>query len=115
MPLPKSIKRERQLENADIEWFEISNEDMATLDELDEGLVTDWYAILEPGAVATNWCAGLTIFLGTNSIRKGPDQCALIYYVYILCIYIAGYNSYQTHICLEPRGFLGDNNDLHYP
>lgn len=42
MPLPKSVKRERQIENANVDWFEISKEDMATLDALDEGLVTDW-------------------------------------------------------------------------
>ncbi len=42
VPLPKSVRRERLLENADVGWFEISTEDIETLDELDEGLVTDW-------------------------------------------------------------------------
>lgn len=40
--LPKSARRERLLENADVAGFEISNEDMAVLDGLDEHLVTDW-------------------------------------------------------------------------
>lgn len=42
VPLPKSVKKERLLENASVGGFEISNEDMATLDALDEVLVTDW-------------------------------------------------------------------------
>ncbi|KAI1765321.1 aldo-keto reductase family 1 member E1 [Hypoxylon sp. FL1150] len=42
VPLPKSVRRERLLENANVGWFEISKEDMETLDGLDEGLVTDW-------------------------------------------------------------------------
>lgn len=42
IPLPKSIQRHHQIENANVEWFEISGEDMETLDALDEGLVTDW-------------------------------------------------------------------------
>ncbi|KAF4122212.1 Aldo/keto reductase, related to diketogulonate reductase [Geosmithia morbida] len=40
--LPKSTKRERLVENASVDWFEISAEDMAVLDGLDEKLVTDW-------------------------------------------------------------------------
>ncbi|RYP36945.1 hypothetical protein DL767_003193 [Monosporascus sp. MG133] len=42
VPLPKSVRRERLLENADVGSFEISDEDMARLDALDEVLVTDW-------------------------------------------------------------------------
>ncbi|KAI4868725.1 aldo-keto reductase family 1 member E1 [Hypoxylon rubiginosum] len=42
VPLPKSTKRERLLENANIGWFEISDADMEKLDELDERLITDW-------------------------------------------------------------------------
>lgn len=40
--LPKSTKRERLLENADVGGINISPEDMAELDGLDEHLVTDW-------------------------------------------------------------------------
>lgn len=40
--LPKSVKKERLLENVDVNGFEISKEDMATMDAFDEGLVTDW-------------------------------------------------------------------------
>ncbi|RYP07108.1 hypothetical protein DL764_002740 [Monosporascus ibericus] len=42
VPLPKSVRRERLLENADVGSFEISDKDMARLDALDEVLVTDW-------------------------------------------------------------------------
>ncbi|KAI1774143.1 aldo-keto reductase family 1 member E1 [Hypoxylon cercidicola] len=42
VPLPKSVKQERLLENANIGWFEISDEDMEKMEELHEGLVTDW-------------------------------------------------------------------------
>ncbi|KAK4219785.1 NADP-dependent oxidoreductase domain-containing protein [Rhypophila decipiens] len=40
--LPKSAKKDRLVTNADVGGFEISKEDMATLDGLDEHLVTDW-------------------------------------------------------------------------
>jgi diketogulonate reductase-like aldo/keto reductase len=43
VPLPKSVKRERMTENADVEFFDISPEDMDRMDRLDEYLVTDWY------------------------------------------------------------------------
>lgn len=41
--LPKSVRRERLLENASVENIEISDEDMKIMDALDEHLVTDWY------------------------------------------------------------------------
>ena len=41
--LPKSVHKERMVENADVANFEISTEDMTTLNNLDEKLVTDWY------------------------------------------------------------------------
>lgn len=42
VPLPKSSKKQRILENADIEGFEIAEADMKAMDALDEYLVTDW-------------------------------------------------------------------------
>ncbi|KAI0848950.1 aldo-keto reductase family 1 member E1 [Daldinia vernicosa] len=42
VPLPKSTKRERQIENGQVGGFEISAEDMERMDGLDEKLVTDW-------------------------------------------------------------------------
>ena len=42
VPLPKSSNKERIVANADIGSFEIENEDMTTLNSLDERLVTDW-------------------------------------------------------------------------
>lgn len=40
--LPKSVRRERLLENASVEGIEISKEDMKIIDALDEKLITDW-------------------------------------------------------------------------
>ncbi|KAK1779058.1 NADP-dependent oxidoreductase domain-containing protein [Copromyces sp. CBS 386.78] len=40
--LPKSVKKERLVENADVGGFELADEDVKRLDGLDEKLVTDW-------------------------------------------------------------------------
>ncbi|EFQ32807.1 aldo/keto reductase [Colletotrichum graminicola] len=40
--LPKSVRRDRLIENADVSGFDISKEDLAAMDALDEHLVTDW-------------------------------------------------------------------------
>ncbi|KAL9618006.1 MAG: hypothetical protein Q9160_007254 [Pyrenula sp. 1 TL-2023] len=42
VPLPKSVKKERIVENGAIDGIEITLEDMNLLDSLDEYLVTDW-------------------------------------------------------------------------
>ena len=42
VPLPKSVRRDRMAENADVNGFAITAADMAQLDSLDEHLVTDW-------------------------------------------------------------------------
>ena len=42
VPLPKSVRKERIVENAQVSGFDISKEDMKTMDDLDEYLVTDW-------------------------------------------------------------------------
>jgi diketogulonate reductase-like aldo/keto reductase len=42
VPLPKSVKQNRIVENAQIGGFDISKEDMAKMDGLDEYLITDW-------------------------------------------------------------------------
>ncbi|GME37800.1 putative aldo keto reductase protein, partial [Neofusicoccum parvum] len=42
VPLPKSVKRARIVENAEVGEFEVGGEDMEALDSLDEHLVTDW-------------------------------------------------------------------------
>ncbi|OTA86785.1 hypothetical protein M434DRAFT_399758 [Hypoxylon sp. CO27-5] len=42
VPLPKTAKYERILENAEVGGFEISDTDMEKMDGLDEKLVTDW-------------------------------------------------------------------------
>ena len=40
VPLPKSVVKERIIENGTISHFEVSDEDMKELDSLDEYLVT---------------------------------------------------------------------------
>lgn len=42
VPLPKSVSKSRIEANGAIESFEIQAEDMKTMDDLDEYLVTDW-------------------------------------------------------------------------
>ncbi|KAF2820225.1 Aldo/keto reductase [Ophiobolus disseminans] len=42
VPLPKTTQKQRMVENADLSKFKLSVEDLAILDSLDEGLVTDW-------------------------------------------------------------------------
>ncbi len=45
VPLPKSVKQARMLENANIGGFQINESDMKKMDDLDEYLVTDWYVL----------------------------------------------------------------------
>ncbi|GKT47600.1 putative oxidoreductase [Colletotrichum spaethianum] len=40
--LPKSVRQDRLIENANVSNFEISKEDLDAMDALDEHLVTDW-------------------------------------------------------------------------
>lgn len=42
IPLPKSVSKQRIEANGSIDFFEITNEDMKRLSDLDEYLVTDW-------------------------------------------------------------------------
>ena len=42
MTLPKSTRRERIVENADVQSVGLGESDMRVLDGLDERLVTDW-------------------------------------------------------------------------
>ncbi|EKD14459.1 aldo/keto reductase [Drepanopeziza brunnea f. sp. 'multigermtubi' MB_m1] len=42
VPLPKSVKRERIIANAEVDGFEIDEDGMGDLDRCDEYLVTDW-------------------------------------------------------------------------
>lgn len=42
VPLPKSVKKERIIENGQVGGFEIEAADMEAMDALDEYLVTDW-------------------------------------------------------------------------
>jgi diketogulonate reductase-like aldo/keto reductase len=42
VPLPKSTRKERIVENGEVGHFEIEKQDMDKMDSLDEYLVTDW-------------------------------------------------------------------------
>ncbi|EEA27948.1 aldo-keto reductase, putative [Talaromyces marneffei ATCC 18224] len=48
VPLPKSVKKDRIVANAQVEGFEIDSADMDTMDGLDEYLVTDWDPVDAP-------------------------------------------------------------------
>jgi diketogulonate reductase-like aldo/keto reductase len=45
--LPKTVRKGRMIENANVSYFEISADDMAAMDGLDEKLVTDWYVFCQ--------------------------------------------------------------------
>ncbi|KAL1648653.1 NADP-dependent glutamate dehydrogenase [Didymella pomorum] len=47
VPLPKSVKKERIVENSQVGGFEIEESDMKTMDSLDEYLVTELVSTLE--------------------------------------------------------------------
>lgn len=42
IPLPKSVHEQRIKANAEVDGFEITEDDVEVLDGLDEKLVTDW-------------------------------------------------------------------------
>lgn len=42
VPLPKSVTKQRIIDNGDVGGFEIDQADMKAMDGLDEYLVTDW-------------------------------------------------------------------------
>lgn len=50
VPLPKSVRKERIVENAAVTGFEIDEGDMASMDGLDEYLVTGEYASRRMGS-----------------------------------------------------------------
>ncbi len=42
VPLPKSVTKQRIIDNGDVDGFAIDEADMQKMDGLDEYLVTDW-------------------------------------------------------------------------
>lgn len=57
MPLPKSVKKERIVENSEIGGFQIEESDMKTMDGLDEYLVT-----------------GESLLTAVNRLRPMPER-----------------------------------------
>lgn len=53
VPLPKSVRSERVAQNVDVFAFELSAQEMAALDALDERLFTEWeeWGQLDPTAL----------------------------------------------------------------
>lgn len=66
--LPKSVKKARLIENVDVNGFEISDDDLAVMEKLDEGLVTDWWVIFQ---VLQEMLPDRLTF------RQGPDRCSV--------------------------------------
>ncbi|TDZ34847.1 putative oxidoreductase [Colletotrichum spinosum] len=62
--LPKSVRKDRLVENASVADFEISKEDLVAMDDLDENLVTDCIPhgihLLESIAEGKGWTVGAT-------------------------------------------------------
>jgi diketogulonate reductase-like aldo/keto reductase len=54
--LPKSVKKERIVENADVGGFEIEEGDISRMDELDEYLVTGEFLFLGSSFFLVGWC-----------------------------------------------------------
>ena len=74
VPLPKSVKPERIVENANIDGFEIDNDDMKQMDGLDEYLVTGTFPSSKlPKLVSTY----RTIMLTEFYIRLGSSRCSI--------------------------------------
>lgn len=55
VPLPKSVKKERIVENAGVEGFVIEEEDMGRMDALDEYLVTGELPVAKDRLVWNGW------------------------------------------------------------
>lgn len=78
VPLPKSVRKERIVENAAIGGFEIEAGDVERMDRLDEGLVTG-----ESCCKVSCWCGGggecrYRVGVLTIRCRLGPLGRALI-------------------------------------
>lgn len=65
VPLPKSVRKERIVENANIGFFEIDDEDMKRMDALDEYLVT--------GMTWKLWV--VSVFADLPTRRLGSRRC----------------------------------------
>lgn len=62
------------IENASVEGFTIADEDLETLDGLDEDLVTDWYVVYLFTALS---CASLELSSHRMSTVTFRDYCSL--------------------------------------
>lgn len=83
MPLPKSVKKERIVENAQVEGFEIEDGDMKSMDGLDEYLVTGKHLLTAVSSRIAWWacdfggCLIKTAFtLANGLVQIGTPQTA---------------------------------------
>lgn len=75
VPLPKSVRKERIVENADIGGFEIDEGDMARMDALDEYLVTGECHTCDPRqAISATQATTLDVRIATAADWRPPPD-----------------------------------------
>lgn len=82
VPLPKSVKKERIVENSEIGGFEIEESDMKTMDGLDEYLVTGESLLtavmstnpLTESAISATASFSIIFTQANGCIRLGPHR-----------------------------------------
>jgi len=75
VPLPKSVRKERIVENSRVEGFEVEAGDVQRLDGLDEYLVT--------GMLFLRWVCGFEVVRLTARCRLGSGGCAVVVFRYL--------------------------------
>lgn len=74
--LPKSVKKERIVENSDVGGFEIGEGDVRRLEGLDEGLVTGESSLSFSGSVGVDHGGGMDVVFA-EQVRPIADMCRL--------------------------------------
>lgn len=74
VPLPKSVSKARIIENADIEGFDIDDEDVRTMDGLDEYLVTGEIYFVLFSYLVEPFCAYIASLVVASKGRPEPSS-----------------------------------------
>ena len=72
--LPKSVKKERIVENAGVGGFEVSEEDIRVLEGLDEGLVTGKSFVPFLGPLGIDDGGGMSVVFA-EKVKPNADIC----------------------------------------